>query len=214
MTEIRIYVEGGGDHADQKAELRKSFNGLLRTMKSKAEQKHISWNLVPSGGRQKTYEAFMNALRNHPDAINVLLVDAEAPVATLTGDFRQDARVHVNHLTERDGWDLSAVAPERIHLMVQCMEAWIVADVKTLGAFYGRGFLGNALPKRPNLEEEPKTELFGKLKRATQATQKREFHKIWHVRQIWERIDPEIVASRCPRFGLLTRWLEDVITAA
>ena len=44
------------------------------------------------------------------------------------GNARSNARVRRDHLAYRDGWDLSDVEPEQIHLMVPCMEAWIAAD--------------------------------------------------------------------------------------
>ena len=46
------------------------------------------------------------------------------------------------------------------------MEAWVVADAKALAAYYGQGFAGNVLPKRPNLEDEPKLDIYDKLARA------------------------------------------------
>lgn len=34
-----------------------------------------------------------------------------------------------------------------LHLMVQCMEAWLVADPDCLKAYYGRGFNERRLPE-------------------------------------------------------------------
>jgi len=39
MTEIAIYAEGGGDTAQQKADLRRGFDGLLKNVKLKAQEK-------------------------------------------------------------------------------------------------------------------------------------------------------------------------------
>jgi hypothetical protein len=67
----------------------------------------------------------------------VLLVDAEGP---LTGSPR-------DHLRQNETWDLSAAPDDALHLMVQTMEAWIVAHTNALAAFYGqaaaRGKPGN-----------------------------------------------------------------------
>lgn len=41
MSEIAIYVEGGGDSAQQKAELRQGFDSLLGRLKSRALEKGI-----------------------------------------------------------------------------------------------------------------------------------------------------------------------------
>jgi hypothetical protein len=79
MNEIAIYVEGGGDTADQKAELRQGLDRLLEEVKSKARAKRLGWKLVCAGGRQTAYEAFLNALRTTPvRASHVLLVDSES----------------------------------------------------------------------------------------------------------------------------------------
>jgi hypothetical protein len=214
VTQIAFYVEGGGDTAQQKAELRQGFDGLLLGVKSKATAKRLRWTLACAGGRRAAYEAFINAVRTNPDAINVLLVDSEDPIAPETGDPARDAAARVAHLRQRDGWDFSATRAERVHLMVRCMEAWIVADPDALAAYYGQGFASNVLPARPNLEEEPKPDVNDKLARATRGTKKGEYGKIKHASQLLQRIDPARVARRCPRFASLTRWLEQTIEAA
>ena len=214
MTQIALYVEGGGDTAQQKAELRQGFDGLLERAKSSARAKRLGWKLVCSGDRRAAYETFINAVRTNPDAINVLLVDSEDPIAPETRDSGRDAAERVAHLRQRDGWDLSATRPERVHLMVQCMEAWIVADPGAVAVYYGQGFSPTVLPARPNLEEEPKPDVKDKLARATRGTQKGEYGKIKHASQLLQRIDPTRVAHRCPRFASLMRWLEQTIEAA
>jgi hypothetical protein len=214
VTQIALYVEGGGDTAQQKAELRQGFDGLLESVKSKARAKRLGWKLACAGDRRAAYEAFTNAVRTNPDAINVLLVDSEDPVAPETGDPARDAAVRVTHLRQRDGWDLSATCPERVHLMVRCMEAWIVADPDALAVYYGHGFAPNILPARPNLEDEPKPDVYDKLARATRNTKKGEYGKIKHASQLLQLLDPAKVVHRCPRFVSLTRALEQIIEAA
>ena len=124
--------------------MRVGLDSLLDNVKSKAREKRLGWKLIPTGGRQVTYEAFINALYTNPDTINVLLVDSETPIAPATEDTDQDAEVRVAHLTQRDQWDLSGAHPKRVHLMVQCMETWIVADIDALAKFYGQGFAPNS----------------------------------------------------------------------
>ena len=48
---IRIYVEGGGNGKDQKADFRKGFEGLLSSLKAMACDKRLEWDLVSCGGR-------------------------------------------------------------------------------------------------------------------------------------------------------------------
>lgn len=79
------------------------------------------------GSREETYRAFKIAIRAHPTAFNVMLVDAE-------GTVNQSPWLH---LAQRDGW----ICPEGVndnqcHLMVQCMEAWLMADRDTLHQYY------------------------------------------------------------------------------
>lgn len=108
---------------------------------------------------------------------------------------------------------MDAVDAECIHLMVQCMEAWIVADPEALAAFYDQYFKANALPARQNLEEEPKQDLYDKLDKATADKRliKGRYGKIRHASELLKRIDPAKVAMRCPRFATFTRWLDATI---
>jgi len=212
LSEIAIYAEGG-DTAEQRAQLRQGFDGLLDNAKSKARAKKVRWKLTPSGGRQATYEAFINAVHTNPGAINVLLVDSETLVTTYAGAVVADAVVRVAHLTQRDKWVLTEVPAERVHLMAQCMETWIVADPAALEEFYGKKFASRALPSRPMLEEEPKRDVYDKLAKATRETQKGEYHEISHASQLLQKIDPAKVAQRCPQFAILTGWLDSTIEA-
>lgn len=214
MSSIAIYVEGGGDYTDQKAELRAGFDALLKTCKDAARARKLHWKLVPCGGRKAAYDAFHSALRTEPAAINILLVDSEEAVAAETGDNQRDSGVRVAHLAGRDGWDLRASSPACIHLMVQCMEAWIVADPDALARFYGQRFARRILPARQNLEEERKQDVCSKLERATRSTQKGKYEKIKHASQLLQRIDTAKVAQRCPRFATFTGWLTASVEGA
>ena len=95
--------------------------------------------------------------------------------------------------------------------MVQCMEAWIVADPDTLESFFKQKFKKDSLPKRPNLEDVPKADLYETLKNATKDTQKGEYGKIKHASKLLLVIDPEKVAQRCPRFSIFREWLSESI---
>ena len=214
MTAIAIYVEGGGDHPGP--ELRVGFDTLLKAQKEAARARRLRWSVVLCGGRRATCDAFLDAVRTEPEVVNVLLVDSEGPVAAETGDATKDAGERRQHLKTRDGWNLDDVDEERIHLMVQCTEAWIVADPEALAAFYGQHFKMKSLPTRQNLEEEPKQDLCDKLDRATsdKRSTKGRYAKIRHASELLKRIDPAKVAVRCPRFASFTRWLDAAIAGA
>lgn len=120
-----------------------------------------------------------------------------------------------DHLVARDGWNFQGVNDNLIHLMVQTMETWIVADPEALRAYYGQGFRPNALPRHQNLEEVNKSDIKQALDLATQGTQKSKYHKIKHARALLERINPMTVREKCPHcerlFETLLRLIDTVV---
>jgi hypothetical protein len=214
VTEIAIYVEGGGTSAQQKAELRQGLDALLEPQKRAAQGKKVRWKLVCCGSRYEAFRAFKNASTQAPGVTTVLLVDSESPFSPVAGTAQQAAQARISHLAQRDAWNFDDLVAERVHLMVQCMEAWIVADPQAMEAYYGQGFAPNQLPRRQNLEEEPKLDIYAKLARATEGTQKGAYGKIKHASQLLGRIAPGKVAQRCRHFSVLTEWLNEVIAAA
>lgn len=208
MTGIAIYIEGGGDSRDGKAQLRQGFEALLEPQKSAARIRRLRWKLVLCGGRNATFDAFQHATATAVSEIVVLLVDAESPVATATPPGR------VAHLKTRDGWNLDGVPADRVHLMTQCMEAWIVADPETLAAFYGKDFHRGALPKRSVLDHEPKATVYASLEAATKHTQKGSYGKIKHASELLMRMKPALVATRCTSFQDFTKSLDAAIAEA
>lgn len=141
---IRIYVEGGGDSRNIKPQPRPDFSQFLR----QALGKNVK--VIACGSREHTFRDFKNALKRHPNAFNVLLVDSEGPVR----------KIPWLHLRERDGWQKPPhVTNEQCHLMVQMMEAWLIADIDALKKFYQQGFNAKAIPKTPNIEKISKKQL-------------------------------------------------------
>lgn len=80
VNEIRIYAEGGGDKADTKARIREGLSVFLDPIRHAAREKRIRWRVIACGGRGQAYDAFVSAVRQHPDAHNILLVDSEGAV--------------------------------------------------------------------------------------------------------------------------------------
>jgi hypothetical protein len=193
VTAVRVYVEGGGNTRAARSRLREGFHGFFATLRELARQRRIRWDVIPSGSRKEAFDDFMAALRSHPDSWVVLLVDSEDAV------FSQPR----THLQKRDGWDLNAAAEDQVHLMVQAMEAWLLADPDTLAAYYGQRFNRNALPRRQNLEDEPKAGLYAALDSATRKTQKGVYAKIAHASDLLARVDvikSQNRAAHCKRF--------------
>ena len=204
MSGVAIYMEGGGDDKGGKASLRQGMDALLRPLKEAARAKALRWKLVPCGGRDKALQGFRNAAVNGDDAIVVLLVDAEGPVN----------RAPRSHLESRDGWDMSFASEDKIHLMAQVMETWIIADPDALSTYYGQNFNGNVLPRMTNLEEVAKEDVERVLDQATEHTRKGQYHKIKHASELLKRIDVERVKQRCPHCARLFNVLGRMIDAA
>ncbi len=211
---IEIYIEGGGDSKHLWRELRLGFDVLFRTLKTAAKAKGLKWNLSLGGGRPETCKDFIQASQQaDKHTLVVLLVDSDTPLP-LNDDENADSAARKNAL--RDSYtkfDWKSIAPENIHLMVQCMEAWIVADPDALASYYGKNFHSNKLPTRQNLEEEPKASLYDKLDQAVCHTQKAKYKKIEHASKLLSMLDAGKVASRCPRFNTFTSWLNQMIEA-
>lgn len=204
MNGVAIYMEGGGNSRDTKAALRQGMDALLTVLKEAARSKAWHWKLVCCGGRQETFDAFTRAAIADEMTVTALLVDAEGPVK---GSIRE-------HLHERDGWDCGGFDDAAIHLMIEAMEAWIVADAPTLANYYGQRFNANPLPKAQNLEAIAKDTIATALERATRATQKGPYHKIRHASDLLRRIDPQVVQRRCPGCARLFSELGAAIAEA
>ena len=201
---IEIYMEGGGDRRDGKDALRQGMDALLAPLKQAAMQKALRWKLVCCGSRNDARRAFRNAAATNRDVFVVLLVDSEDPVSESPRE----------HLASRDGWDVAFADEDALHLMVQVMETWIVADPDALAAYYGQGFRPDVLPGAQNLEPVSKLEIERALRRATEHTTKGRYHKIRHARHLLHRIDLGRVRSRCGHCERLFNAIDAQIEAA
>jgi hypothetical protein len=230
MKGIHIYWEGGGDTAHQRAEFRKGLQALLKPQGDALRKRRLSWQVIACGGRNATCDDFLHDLGSSDGILRVLLVDSEEAIPheekipeNLPDDQKQairerNASARRDHLIRRDGWKLAHVPAEQIHLMVQCMEAWIVADPDALSRHYGKRFDRSKLPNRDNLEDEPKPRLYEHLNKATQPTPAGPFlegaAKCRIAPKLLAAVRPEQVALRCPRFATLIHWLDQCIAHA
>ena len=193
-------MEGGGKGNATKTALRQGMERFLQPLKEAARNKVLNLRVVPCGPRSEAFKRF----RNSDDAIKVFLVDAEGPVNKLP-------RLH---LRDRDGWNLSFAPEETVHLMVQTMETWIVADSVALSKYYGQGFGASKLPKATNLETVPKPTVERSLDEATEPTQKGRYHKIRHASDLLKLIDAERVKIRCRHCQRLFDEIGRILNAA
>lgn len=204
MSEIRIYLEGGGQENASKRMIRKGFDVFLSPLRDLARAQGAQWSVIPCGPRKVAFDNFEHALRDHPDAFNLLLVDSEEQVSLPPWE----------HLRQRDRWQIAHLPEEHCHLMVCTIEAWLIADPDALADYYGQGFRRNALPRRENVEAIPKDQLYRSLERATSDTQKRSYHKIRHCADLLGRLNRDRVRQRAHHCDLLFRTLEARLTGA
>jgi hypothetical protein len=198
VKEIRIYVEGGGD-ANSKARLRIAFGRFFGALQDAAREKRMGWRVIACGSRSDTFTNFRIDLPKHPDALMLLLVDAEGPLVGSPGE-------HI--LREGAARDLAGLSNEQVHLMVEAMEAWIAADAAALKRYYGQGFQSSALPRARNIETVAKQQLFTALETATRGTQKSRYHKTHHAPELIETLAPATVRARAPHCDRLFVMLE------
>ncbi len=185
---VKIYVEGGGDGKDLRTRCRRGFSSFFE----KANLAGRMPRVIACGGRKTAFDKFRTAFgAKKADEFIVLLVDSEGPVADDADPWK--------HLAGRDGWHVpDAATDENAHLMVQCVEAWFLADGDGLAEYYGRDFNLNALPRRREIEEVAKDDIFDGLRNATRQCKKGEYGKGRHSFDILEGTDPAKVFDASP----------------
>ena len=184
---IKVYVEGGGDSGKLKRQCRHGFMEFF----SKAGLEGCMPRVVACGPRERAYKQFCTAIdKAETGSFIVLLVDSEATVAV--GDSPWE------HLKKSDKWiQPSAAADDSAQLMVQCMEAWFVADRQSLSAYFGKDFKAAALPAR-DVEAIAKNDLERTLKQATKSCSKGSYNKGRHSFELLGRLDPsKVMNSSC-----------------
>jgi hypothetical protein len=191
---VKLYVEGGGDSDALKRECREAFSKFFCNAGVNKKPR-----VVACGGRQNAYASFCTAIRNGESAL--LLVDSEAPIDESHQLGESDAWTPWGHLRNRDGWEKpNACTNAECHLMVECMEAWLLADVACLADFYGNGFKESKLPAaNSSVETVSKSDLFSALKEATKdCIPKGQYGKGKHSFKLLATIDTNQLLSRSP----------------
>ncbi len=194
---MKIYVEGGGDTNLLRTACRQGFSEFLK----KAGLTGHMPRIVACGGRQDAYDAFSTAMTNNEPAM--LLVDSESTVTAVCQQGEAEEWKPWQHLQNRQGdqWQKPANAAENdCHLMVQCMEAWFLADRATLQIFFGQGFNVNNLPAEGNqIESLAKGLIYQSLANATRNCKtKAKYGKGEHSFKLLAMIDPNQVTAASP----------------
>ena len=194
---VKVYVEGGGDGKSLRAKCREGFSSFF----AKANLAGRMPKIVACGSRTSAFDRFCAALGSRKaEEFIVLLVDSEDPVTHGSPAWL--------HLRKRDSWEMPKEATdENAHLMVQCMEAWFLADKDNLAAYFGHGFNRNALPGCQEIEDVAKDDVLGGLGNATRQCNKGEYGKGRHSFDILEQTDPANVVAASPHARRLVETL-------
>jgi hypothetical protein len=201
MVAIRIYVEGGGNVRREQAPLREGFRRLFERLLGNTRGK---LQVTACGGRKAAFDEFKKALRSNRDALCILLVDSEAPVPDGTSVWQHVGARQGDKWVKPDG-----VSDEQLYLMVQCMEAWLVADRAALKSYYGDEFNEGALPAASNVEAVPKKDLYDKLEAATrQAKKTKGKYTESHAFELIAMVDPAKVRKASPHAERFFSFLE------
>ena len=192
---VTVYVEGGGDSAQLKAQCRKGFRELL----DKAGFGGRLPRVVPCGSRNQAFRNFERALR---DGVGypILLVDSEDPVAEAD---RSDANPSGawRHLSRRDDWTRpSGAEDDQAQLMVTTMETWLLADRQALIAYFPAMNASALPPDADDLESRRKPDVTVALRNATQSSSKGRYHKGKHSFDLLGKVQPEELKRRLPHF--------------
>lgn len=200
---VKLYVEGGGDSQLLKTACRQGFSEFL----GKAGLAGRMPRVVAGSSRNSAYDMFCTSIKAGEPAL--LLVDSEEVIkpefqtgnAALAADRAQWQPW--GHLKQRvgDGWRMPTGSEDaQCHLMVQCMESWLLADREVLSSFFGQGFKPAALPavSRP-LEGLDKPLLYRALAQATaDCKTKAAYGKGDHSFKLLALIDPAKVFKASP----------------
>lgn len=188
---VKLFVEGGGNSRSSalNAECCEAFRAFIT--KAGVENRP---KIVASGSRNRAYEDYCTALQHNEPAL--LLVDSEAPVAPEHQSGDSQHWQPWQHLKARDQWDKPNAAPDSdCHLMVQCMESWLVADQVALTAYFGNDFKAHKLPPNSNVEVLDKDTLYKALKQASRASQKDQYDKGKHSFELLKTLNPNTVCA-------------------
>lgn len=152
------------------------------------------------GATEKAYEQFRDEGQGHA-GLCILLVDSDRPLQGGPWD----------HLRSRSDKMERVGSDDCCHFMVETMEAWLLCDLDELARYYGKMFRPELLPRPEQAEHTRKAKLEQELKRATQATQKGEYHKIRHAADLLEKISFAKVREHSRSFRRLVDTLAGYI---
>ncbi len=201
---VKIYIEGGGDQASLHRDCRRAFTAFLKNLGFQGRMPRV----IACGSRNNAYKDFCTALISAERSGEkiFLLVDSENEVQN---DYQNRPWEHLWH---RDHWNQpDAADDEQVHLMIQCMESWFLADPATLQQFFGQGFRKQSLPANPNIETIDKTDVIRGIEDASRNSRKGQYGKGRHSFEILEIIDAGKVIAASPSAMRFKNELDKVL---
>jgi hypothetical protein len=184
VKELRIYFEGDEG-------LKPGFDSFFKEIKEAARSKQWEFEAIATNGTPA--RDYLTALKTHPRAWNVLLLDSDEPLGRSATSLLQRKRLK--------GCDL-----DRIFWMVQLMESWFFADVEALESYYKRGFKTSAVRANPEVEKIPKADVLLKLENATRGTRPGKYQKN-QAFKLLGLIDPAKVRKAAPNCDRMFRLI-------
>ena len=198
---VTICVEGGGNTEYTLRRCRQGFSEYCQ----KVAPRRRCFRIIACGGRGETFVRFNTELgKTRSGDLCVLLVDSEGPVQTGISSE--------HYLESHDGWNFDASESQRVFLMVQAMEAWLLADRDALATFYGPGFRPKNLPgDERRVEAIRKEDLEPSLVNATRDVEtKGKYHKTNHGLVLIGLIDPLKVKASSPHAAAFNGFLRSL----
>lgn len=194
---LKIYIEGGGEGKGLHTRFQEAWTKFFQSAGLIGRKPRI----VPGKGRDKTFDLFLSAIQNRSaDEMPLLLLDSE--------DEIDSGKTVWQHLKDRDGFKKPRNATdEHAYLMAQVMETWFLADLETLGTFFGSKFKAYKIPGWKNLESIPKQIIFDVLDEATVDCLEKKYAKGKVSYEILGKINPHKVKERCPNAKRLLDFL-------
>ncbi|WP_320172974.1 DUF4276 family protein [Maridesulfovibrio sp.] len=192
MSTIMVFVEGGALRNKQlNIDCRRAFKVFFKKY-GIADNKI---KVIACGSRQFAYRDFCIEISQAKEPKHIiLLVDSEKHVE------KKHRYKPWDHFKEREGdkhWQKPTQADDNsAQLMVQCMEAWFMADKTALKEYYKKNFKVTVLPTSQDIENIDKKILYSSLEKATKDTQKGKYSKGNHSFKILAEINPVNVKDK------------------
>lgn len=200
---VHIYVEGGGKNKALISDCRRGFKEFLE----KAGCPDGSIRIIARGAGSEAFKSYRIAVESASGSFPLLLVDSEAPV-----DPSRELWPQIGPNLHGNWRKVPGIEEEQLHLMVQCMESWFLADKEALASYFRKDFRASVLPQNPNVEAINKSDVLEGLKEASRDTAKGAYAKGRDSFRILASLDPSKVRSAAQHADRLVKTLKSIIT--